>query len=128
MDKQFVFLALCAFGLVLSANVDRQKRSVFGVNKYTAALSQNEIKFYLKELSALQNKLSGRNRKSKSGKRERKSSKKGGKKSRQSWNQDAPWRAGMHWWETKHGKRRGSSSSSWSSSSSYSKLNIVEYN
>jgi hypothetical protein len=98
---------------------------VFGVNKYTAALSQNEIKFYLKELSELTNKLSGSTRKSTSGKRGRKSSKKGGKKSKQSWNQGAPWRAGMHWWEIKHGKRRGSSSSSWSSS--YSKLNIVGY-
>jgi hypothetical protein len=73
--------------------VDRQKRSVFGVNKYTAALSQNEIKFYLKELSELTNKLSGSTRKSTSGKRGRKSSKKGGKKSKQSWNQGAPWRA-----------------------------------
>ncbi|CAC5385576.1 TFPI2 [Mytilus coruscus] len=104
--------------ILLLTGADRQKRSIFSVKNYNP-LSQNEVQYYLQELQELKERLNGgTSHGGKSKKRERKS-KKGGKKST-SRKEEPTWRAGMSWWDSRHGKKAGSSSGSWASSSSSS--------
>lgn len=119
MNKNIISLGLCMCSILLLTSAHRQKRSIFSVRKYNP-LSQNEVQYYLQELQELKQRLNGgKSHGSKSRRRDR-HSKKGGKRS----GRDEPtWRAGMSWWDSTHGKKAGSSSGSWASSSlSYSKL------